>query len=179
MPFIADRPYQDFMHAEQARGKKIRQLFEYWRRLMRNGKPGQRTSFDPVEVPSLLSSLLLGDIESEPFRVYFRLVGTAVADFSRLDYSGYYLDTLDYEGRDSVEWIECYRRVHASGVGVVGLNSVVWPDDTAKEYEFAILPLSRDGHEAGSFVALEDYGEMDARQIPDMPPITVFEHFKK
>jgi hypothetical protein len=175
----SDLPYREFRQAEQAGSAKIRLLFQYWQRLLRDGKPGLRTSFDPVEVPSLLSSLLLGDIESQPFRVFFRLIGTAVAEFSRLDYSGYYLDALDYQGRDSVEWADCYRGVHTTGIGVVGFNRVVWPDGEAKEYEFAILPLSRNGHDAGSFVAMEDYGGMDAREIPDMPPITIFERLKK
>jgi hypothetical protein len=170
---------RDFLHIEQASSRKIRLLFEYWQRMHRDGKPGLRTSFDPVEVPSLLSSLLLGDIESEPFRVYFRLIGTAVAEFSRLDFSGYYLDALDYKGRDSIEWLECYRRIHATGIGLVGSNRVVWPDDSEKEYEFAILPLSRNGHDAGSFVALEDYDGIDACEIPDMPPVTVFKRFRK
>ncbi len=73
---MADRPYRDFERVEQAQSEKARRLFEYWLRLKRNGRPGPRTAFDPTEVPSLLSSLLLGDIEADPFRVFFRLVGT-------------------------------------------------------------------------------------------------------
>jgi hypothetical protein len=176
---VPEPSYRDFLHADQAKSQKIRLLFDYWRRLHRGGKPGLRTSFDPVEVPSLLSSLLLGDIESEPFRVFFRLIGTAVAEFSRLDFSGCYLDALDYKDRDSIEWADCYRRIHATGIGLVGFNRVTWPDDSSKGYEFAILPLSRNGHPAGSFVALEDYDQIDLRRIPDMPPVTVFERFRK
>src|SRR5690349_14310636 len=115
---MAERPFRDFDRAEQAKSEKCRRLFEYWHRLKRNGRPGPRTAFDPTEVPNLLSSLLLGDIEADPFRVYFRLVGTKVAAFSRLDFSGFYLDALDYKGRDSVEWLDCYRYVHANQIGV-------------------------------------------------------------
>src|SRR5688572_32912082 len=121
---MAELPYRNFERAEQAQSEKARRLFEYWLRLQRNGRPGPRTAFDPTEVPSLLSSLLLGDIETSPFRVYFRLVGTRVAAFSRLDFSGYYLDALDYKSRDSVEWTECYRRGHVAGGGVIGGNQV-------------------------------------------------------
>src|SRR3954467_6828130 len=113
-PAMAEFSYRDFDRAELAQSEKARRLFEYWLRLMRNGRPGPRPAFDPTEVPSLLSSLLLGDLEADPFRVFFRLVGTRVAAFSRLDFSGYYLDALDYKGRDSIEWLECYRYVHAT-----------------------------------------------------------------
>src|SRR5689334_3462197 len=100
---MTDQPSAPFHSVEQTASAKIRRLFEYWLSLCRDGRPGARAAFDPTEVPALLSSLLLGDIEAEPFRVFFRLVGTRVAAFSRLDFSGFYLDALDYHGRDSVE----------------------------------------------------------------------------
>jgi hypothetical protein len=171
---MADLPYRDFERVEQAQSEKARRLFEYWQRLKRSGRPGARTAFDPTEVPSLLSSLLLGDIEADPFRVYFRLVGTRVAAFSRLDFSGYYLDALDYKGRDSVEWLDCYRYVHANRIGVVGVNRVIWPDAGPMEYEFALLPLERNGDPAGSFIAIEVYDRLDPSLIEDMPEVRVF-----
>jgi hypothetical protein len=171
---MAELSYRDFERTEQAQSEKARRLFEYWLRLKRNGRPGPRAAFDPTEVPSLLSSLLLGDIETDPFRVYFRLVGTRVAAFSRLDFSGYYLDALDYKSRDSVEWVECYRRVHDSGVGVVGVNRVTWPDEAPMEYEFALLPLARGTDPAGSFIAIEVYDSLDPSLIADMPEVRVF-----
>lgn len=171
-------PYQDFVSVDQARGQKIRALFAYWRTLQRDGCTGSRTSFDPTAVPRLLSSLLLGDIEPHPFRVFFRLVGTRVADFSRLDFSGTYLDALDYKGRDSIEWLDCYKRVHRTGVGLVGTNRVTWEDDQPMEYEFAILPLERDGDRNGSFVAMEDYDGIQRISIPDMAPVTLFQRLK-
>lgn len=171
---MAERPYQDFERAEQAQSEKARKLFEYWLRLQRNGRPGPRTAFDPTEVPALLSSLLLGDIEADPFRVFFRLVGTRVAAFSRLDFSGYYLDALDYKGRDSIEWLECYRYVHKTQNGIIGINRVTWPDEGPMEYEFALLPLERDGDPAGSFIAIEVYDLLDPNLIDEMPEVRVF-----
>ena len=171
---MAERPYHDFERAEQAQSEKTRKLFEYWLRLKRNGRPGPRAAFDPTEVPSLLSSLLLGDIEADPFRVFFRLVGTRVAAFSRLDFSGYYLDALDYKGRDSVEWLDCYKYVHTHQVSVIGFNRVTWPDERPMDYEFALLPLERDGDFAGSFIAIEVYDQLDPNRIEDMPEVRVF-----
>ncbi|WP_395018703.1 PAS domain-containing protein [Dongia sp.] len=171
---MADRPYRDFERADQAQTDKARLLFEYWLRLKRNGRPGPRTAFDPTEVPALLSSLLLGDIEADPFRVFFRLVGTKVAAFSRLDFSGRYLDALDYKGRDSIEWLECYRTLHATQIGIIGVNRVTWPDEAPMEYEFALLPLERDGDPAGSFIAIEVYDQLDPHLIEEMPEVRVF-----
>ncbi len=171
---MAESPYRDFDYVEQAQTEKARKLFEYWQRLKRNGQPGPRTAFDPTEVPSLLSSLLLGDIETDPFRVYFRLVGTKVAAFSRLDFSGRYLDALDYKGRDSIEWLDCYRYIHTTQKAVIGVNRVTWPDEAPMEYEFALLPLARDVDPAGSFIAIEVYDLLDPGLIEEMPGVRVF-----
>jgi hypothetical protein len=171
---MAELPYIDFERAEQAQSEKARRLFGYWLELQRDGRPGARTAFDPTAVPSLLSSLLLGDLEPDPFRVFFRLVGTRVAAFSRLDFTGYYLDSLDYKGRDSVEWLDCYRYIHANQVGVIGVNRVSWPDEAAMEYEFAVLPLERGGDPAGSFIAIEVYDSLDPSLIEEMPQVRVF-----
>jgi hypothetical protein len=171
---MAELPYRDFEQPEQAQSEKARRLFAYWQSLKRHGRPGPRSAFDPTAVPNLLSSLLLGDIEAKPFRVFFRLVGTRVAAFSRLDFSGRYLDALDYKGRDSVEWLECYQRVHATQIGVIGINRVTWPDEAPMEYEFAMLPLERAGDPAGSFIAIEVYDSLDPSLIPEMPEVRVF-----
>jgi len=101
-------------------------------------------------------------------------VGTRVAAFSRLDFSGRYLDVLDYKGRDSVEWFDCYRYIHATRKGIIGVNRVTWPDEKPMEYEFALLPLEREGDPAGSFIAIEVYDELDTRLIEDMPEVRVF-----
>jgi hypothetical protein len=42
------------------------------------------------------------------------------------------------------------------------------------EYEFAILPLERDGDSAGSFIAIEVYDLLDPNLIEDMPEVRVF-----
>jgi hypothetical protein len=64
--------------------------------------------------------------------------------------------------------------MHATGIGLVGFNRVTWEDARPMEYEFAILPLGRDGDPHGSFVAIEDYDTIDRNAIPDMPAVTIF-----
>ena len=61
---LMELPYHDFRRMEDARSPKIRAFFAYWQSLHRDGRPGERASFDPTEVPKLLSSLLLGDIQA-------------------------------------------------------------------------------------------------------------------
>ena len=160
-----------FVESGQARFPSTARLFDYWRNSRRDGIPIRRTEIDPVALRDVLPFLLLGDIEPAPFRVLFRLVGTAVAAFSRQDFSGRYLDELVYSARDSLDWTDCYRFVHAEHCPVVGVNHLHFADERVTSYEFAILPLLRDEDPAGSFIATEAYDDFDRLQIPDLLPV--------
>lgn len=163
---------QPFRTAAQARMRVTRRLFEYWQGALRAGVPPQRSEVDPATIKDILPSVLLGDIEPDPFRVLFRLVGTGIAAFSRQDFSSRYLDELAYTARDSVEWRLCYEYIHTRRVGVVGDNTLSYTDGRVTTYEFAILPLARGDDPAGSFIAVESYEGLDRVNIPDLMPVT-------
>lgn len=163
---------QPFHTADQARMRATRRLFEYWQGTLLDGAPPQRTEVDPAEIKDILPFVLLGDIEPAPFRVLFRLIGTTVAEFSRQDFTGRYLDELAYGARDSVEWRTCYAYIHDRHVGVVGDNQIRFTDGRVATYEFAILPLARGDDPVGSFIAVEAYEGFDRVHIPDLTPVT-------
>lgn len=160
-----------FHSASQARMRATRRLFEYWQSTLKDGVPPLRTEIDPAAIKDILPFVLLGDIETNPFRVLFRLVGTGIAEFSRSDFTGLYLDELVYEARDSVEWRQCYEIVHERRIGLVGDNVLSFTDGRVTTYEFAILPLRRGDDPAGSFIAVESYEGLERTSIPDLTPV--------
>lgn len=165
--------FKRFDDPMQAKMPSTRALFAYWREAWHDGLPPRRTEIDPAAIKAILPFILLGDIEPDPFRVLFRLVGTSVADFSRQDFSGQYLDELAYDDRDSIEWRQCYQFVHAQQCGIVGVNELRFSDGRLTSYEFAILPLLRGEDSAGSFIAIEAYDSFDRLYIPDLNPVTM------
>lgn len=159
--------------AEQAQFGKTRALFAYWQRLQAAGRP-TRASLEPAEMKSYLANLLTGNVEPEPFRVLYKLVGTAVAEYSQYDFSNRYLDELAYSGRDDVDWEACYRVLHATRLPVFGDCSLKGAAGRViASYEYAILPLWRDGDPAGSFVAIEVYDGIDSHRIQDWTKVTL------
>jgi len=160
-----------FNDVGQARMRATRQLFAYWRENIAR-VPFRRTDIDPAAIVECLPFVILGDIEARPFRVRFRLVGTSVVEFSRLDFSGRYLDELHYGARDSVDWSVCYRHVHEERAPVIGNNQISFTDGKVDIYEFCILPLWRDDDPAGSFIAAEAYEGFDRHHIPDLEPVS-------
>ena len=160
-----------FTDIAQARMPSTRMLYTYWHETCFGGMPPKRTEIDPSALRDILPFVLLGDIEPEPFRVLFRLIGTGVADFSRQDFSGQYLDELSYDARDSVDWLVCYRFLHAQRTPVIGINELHFDDGRLASYEFALFPLSRGDDPAGSFIAIEAYDDFDRLVIPDLRPV--------
>lgn len=55
------------------------------------GLPG-RQHFDPIDVPSILANIWLIDVQGEPLRFRFRLVGTRVVEFLGRDPTGLWID---------------------------------------------------------------------------------------
>jgi hypothetical protein len=156
-----------FERPDQARFEKTRALFDYWQTLQAGGRP-TRASLDPVAMKPYLANLLTGNIEPDPFRVLYKLVGTMVAEYSQYDFSNRYLDELSYSGRDDVNWESCYRHIHAIRLPIVGACSLKGAAGRViASYEYAVLPLWRDDDPAGSFVAIEVYDGIDTYRIPD------------
>jgi hypothetical protein len=162
-----------FERPDQARFEKTRALFGYWQKLQAGGRP-TRASLDPVAMKPYLANLLTGNIEPDPFRVLYKLVGTMVAEYSQYDFSNRYLDELSYSSRDDVNWESCYRHIHAIQHAIVGACSLKGAAGRViASYEYAVLPLWRDDDPAGSFVAIEVYDGIDTYRIPDWTKVTL------
>jgi hypothetical protein len=167
------RTCQLLERAEQARHDKTRALFAHWQQLHAAGKP-TRGSLDPLAMKPYLANLLTGNVETEPFRVLYKLVGTTVAEFSQCDFSNSYLDKIDYRGRDDVDWEASYRMLHATRRPVFGECSLMGATGRMiASYEYAILPLWRNDDPAGSFIAIEVYDGIDSHRIPDWAKVTM------
>ncbi|WP_374377950.1 PAS domain-containing protein [Dongia sp.] len=147
--------FPDFSPSDSAiTSTRIRRLVAYWES-RRNGRPVPlRDDIDPAAIRDLLPLLLIAEIE-EPFRVRYRLVGTRVVEFNRLDFTGTYLDEMRWDS--SERYTRAYHAVVASGLPHYGLDS--WPlsNDTDGRSEIVMLPLSSSGARIDRCLGLEDF----------------------
>jgi hypothetical protein len=133
---------------------RIRRLSAYWRDRC-GGRPWPlRGDIDPAEIKELLPNIVLSEIE-EPHRIRYRLVGTKVVEFNRIDFTGTYLDDnrWDVTGRYS----RAYRQLVATGQPHYGLDS--WPlaGEMNGSSEIAMFPLSTDGMRIDRCLSIEDF----------------------
>ncbi len=126
----------------------ITRLYDYWRSIHPpgGGLPG-RQHLDPMHIPELLPSVWLLDVQREPFRLRYRLVGTRIEEVRGQKLTGTWLDDTSPE---IVNFEAYYRRYR----GVVESRQPNWRRGRSQmqhlrdieELENILLPLATDGN---------------------------------
>ena len=120
-----------------------------------SGLPDRR-SFDPAAFKALMQNLVVAEVEQDPFRIRYRLVGTRVAQFTGLDFTGRYLDELIAQGSTSA-WQDQYAAACAGRHPVFGSITEPTTSGGTFTFEFGLFPVSVGGATVAQFIAVEDY----------------------
>jgi hypothetical protein len=135
---------------------RIRQLHDYWKSKCNDVVPPPRSAIEPAEIRPLLPYLILTALTPEPFRIAYRLVGTAVVrahgdDFTGRDHGA--VASLADSGID-----ESYRRAFATRAPVFGRTGLNAGDQSWISFEYGIFPLSDDGVTINKCLAIQCTG---------------------
>lgn len=157
--------------ADQIDSPRLRQLYDYWLSKRNGNRLPRRADIDPTEIPQLMPNLLLVDVEYDPFRVRYRLVGTQIVEATGFEFTGKYLDEIvlpDDEG----PFLESYQLAAESKAAV--LTRIKWRLDaeTTGEYDACFLPLSEDGATVDKILSMECYDTLqrDFTLLTGWPP---------
>lgn len=155
MPFVHD--------PSVLQSDRLRQAYAYWDGKRRGRPMPSRRDIDPVEIPSLLSRLMLVDVLRDPLDFRFRLLGTEIVARSHRNYTGLRLSELPGKGPGSVVWNNCeqvvlYRAPFSRTPPYVG------PDRYTTTVENLMLPLSEDGETVTMIFQVLEFGRARARQ---------------
>jgi hypothetical protein len=132
-----------------------------------DGLPDRR-AFDPAAFRTLMPNLVVVEIEPDPFRVRYRLVGTRVAQFTGFDFTGRYLDELIALGSTS-EWQNQYQASCASRRPLFGSITEPTTSGGTFTFEFGLFPLTKGDSEVRQFIAVEDYFGTSATSAQVLP----------
>ena len=149
---------------------KIAALARYW-----EAKRGQRDmprwrDIDPAEIKPLLPHLLVSRYERDPFRVRYVIVGTWIAQYSGADFTGRYLDELDFTGEDT-NWLAHHQSFIAEGRPAFGICRFVTQSGLEREYESGMFPIAGEDGLIERALAIEDWARgLDLRPDADVLP---------
>lgn len=80
--------------AEQIEPEPLRHLYHYWRELKGSQDIPNRVQFDPSAIKFCLANVAMAEVERDPFRIRYRLVGTKLAQSYGRDLTNQYVDEL-------------------------------------------------------------------------------------
>ncbi len=145
-----------FDDVSQIKSPLVRLLNEWW--MLNRGPAGlpDRASFDPSKHTRLLANMMICELEPQPFRVRYRLVGTKVTAITGFDFTGRYLDEV--LGSEAPEpWLEYYAEIARTRAPLFGAVEEATKSGGTFKYEFGIFPVALGGTEVGQFLSVEDY----------------------
>ena len=134
--------------------EEIRAIFGYWRAIHPvDGIPG-RQHFDPAAVKRLLPGVWLLDVQKEPFRLRYRLVGTRVAAMIGHDVTGLWVDVAHADATHRPGYFDRYRGVVETRVPSWRRGRpTLWVHQDYSIIENIVLPLAANGREVDMLLA--------------------------
>ncbi len=149
----------------KCRTRVLERLLSYWDQKRAGRRVPARSDIDPIDLKYLLPHLMIVDLTDGPFRVRYRLVGTEIARVAHFDFTGHFLDQLNFESGDTMDWTGCYRQVAENGVPGFGIVHWKTSDVSHRWIEFLICPLSQDESSVTQCIAAEDYEPLNPIEL--------------
>jgi hypothetical protein len=152
----------------QFRSPRLRMLLRYWSSLRERGLP-LTADVSPQEIEPLLPNIMMVELSPEPLRVFYRHVGSEVAKFTGLEFTGHYLDEflMDAFNLDAVH--QAYRTVRDSRMPGVGVEPHVADGVCKLRTEYLICPLQTSG-KIDHCIVVEDYFLGEGVDISELLP---------
>lgn len=133
----------------------VQAIFKHWRAIMPPGKLPGRQHLHPASIARLLPGVWMMDVQAEPFRLRYRLVGTRVVHGIGRDVTGRWVDEAHPDIASKPAYIERYRRVVETRIpswrrGPPRLNIRF----DFRTIENLVLPFASDGEHVDMLLAL-------------------------
>jgi hypothetical protein len=154
------------------RSMRCAALLNYWNTLRRDRAFPSRDEIEPDALRNILPHVMLTSIEYDPFRVFYRLVGTEIVRFAKFDFTNCYADALHFQDTEGSDWAEFYRTVVKARQPGIGLSFWTVSGNIQRWIEFVICPLSSDGKVIDRCIAAEDYEPLNLSEIDALPPVS-------
>lgn len=141
----------------EIRSGKLTELYDYW-----NGKrPAayrlpSRGQLDPLDIPTILPSLMLIEMGAKPEDMRFRLIGTRIVEMVGRDLTGRRLSE-GFWGEMTGQYIARYWAIFQAGRPVVSMRDLLGSGGKRHVYEQLLLPLAPDARYRAMLLAGLDF----------------------
>ena len=134
---------------------RIPRFQSYWEARRGAHRTPLRSDLNPTELRELLPNIVILEVEQNPIRFRYRLVGTRVVEFNRQDFTGLYLGTIGWA--EEQQLVDTCSRVVSTQEPLYGFYSWTLKNGTIGKCEFGVFPFSHDGKTVTQLFGIEDY----------------------
>jgi PAS domain len=135
---------------------RVHRFHEYWKaRCSAAHTLPLRASVDPTDLRELLPNIVIIEVEQSPLRFRYRLVGTRVVEFNKLDFTGLYLGSVGWDEEQQI--VDACAYVVASAQPLCGFYTWTLRNGAIGKCEFGNFPFSHDGESVAQIFVIEDY----------------------
>jgi hypothetical protein len=154
---MTDRPASDTIYesVESVSSPLILSMLAYWQSKVVDGRLPQPADIDPTEIPRLIASMVICDLEDSPFRVRYRLAGTRQVHILGSELTGRYVDEMNWEEGPFVHRI--FARARDTAAPVFGFYYWGFRENTPGASEFGLFPLSEDGKVVNRVIGIDEF----------------------
>ncbi len=148
-----------YLEAPTGDSAMIVAIHDYWTRLRGDRAFPSRAEIDPVALKQHLPYLSVTEIQPEPFRIRYRLVGTEVARLYNGEMRGRWVDELGdvWPAQDVIDVTEIFARMCRSRRPLYALSLIQWQGRLDNVFEMARFPLSEDGVTITGSLGIDDF----------------------
>ncbi len=147
--------------------ERVAYMYAYWRRIRPAPDllPGRR-HFDPIDVPRALASTWMLDVQREPFRLKYRLIGTNIVRMIGGDFTGRWFDEARPNLLKSMPGLERYRLMVETGRATWRRGiPVLAADPYWKTSENVMMPMASDGRNVDLLMCCSVYYSHDGNVL--------------
>ena len=108
-----------------------------------------------MDLREVLPNIVIIEVEQMPLRFRYRLVGTRVVEFNKLDFTGAYLGTIGWDEEQQI--VDACAALVASKQPLCGFYTWTLKSGATGRCEFGIFPFSPDGERVSHIFGIEDY----------------------
>ncbi|MBI3515882.1 MAG: PAS domain-containing protein [Proteobacteria bacterium] len=146
-----------------------RALYAYWRRIHPpDGLPG-RQHFDPAAVVALLPNIVLVEVQRDPLRFRYRLLGSRIDSVNGKNLSGQWLDEAYADHAKAAALLREYAQVVETGQPIWRRSEPrVVPMPDCRAIEVLRLPLASDGQAIDMILGLTLYFDSAGKPLESL-----------
>jgi hypothetical protein len=147
-------------------------LLKHWNRIRGDRPFPTRDEIDPDVLKPILPHIMLVGLEYDPFRAFYRLVGTEIVRYAKFDFTGRYADALDFQDDEQEDWTVYYRAVVDAQKPGFGQTFWTVSGSIKRWMEWVICPLSTTGGIIDRCITIEDYEHTTPVELDRLPPVS-------